>query len=373
MLQKIFEPISSRLNFTSSESRQRRDFFLVFEDWSDAINKKLEFEFSHYWNKEKNKFYIEESMYTLDTKTINKNFRDPIKDFVLRGGKRIRPILFFAVLDNLKKNPLDFLEIAIALELAHNGTLVLDDIEDGAEKRRGKPTTHIKYGLDTAVNMGAGLHIVPIRYLLHNNLSNKIQNRLMKIYSDELINVTFGQTLDIYWHKEGVDEVRVSKYLEMVRLKTGSLMRMSTRLACAVANTDEKTEKVFSEYAENLGMAFQIIDDCLDLDPPDERFGKAFGNDITEGKISLPVTYTLKNANEDDRNRLVEILFMHTKNQKYIMEAISIIKKYKSISKSRKFARKILTNALIDLKKKYKKNDLQRIEELSHFIVERKF
>lgn len=373
MFRNLLQPFASRFYAFGKQKTSESTFSSLFQDWLDAINSKLEEEFSNYWDKKKNKFYVDESSYILDTRTINKNLRDPIKDFVLRGGKRVRPLLFFTLLEVFGKNPLKYMEIALAIELAHNGTLVLDDIEDGAELRRSMPTSHIKYGLDTAVNMGAGLHIVPIKYLLNNNLSAKTQNRLIKIFSEELINVTFGQTLDIYWHKNGVDDVKVNKYLEMVRLKTGSLMRMSVRLACAVAETDAKTEKLFSEFAEKLGMAFQIIDDSLDLESVDNRFGKAFGNDITEGKISLPVTYTLKRATVEDKSKLTKILFMHTRNRVYIKQAVDIINSYKSIESSRVFAKNLLYSAWQDLNENYKKNGLSRLNELSKFVLNRNF
>ncbi|MBI1863871.1 polyprenyl synthetase family protein [Candidatus Woesebacteria bacterium] len=334
------------------------------------------------WKEKNFSFFIGEPKFEIDSKTLNKNLNDPIRDFVLRGGKRIRPLIFLTCIDFFGLNYKNYLDFAAIIELLHNGTLVLDDIEDNAALRRGKPTCHKKFGLDTATNTGVSLHLLPLKILLskRKTLPPAKELAIWQIIMEELINVSFGQALDIYWHKnKSADEVNLKRYLEMVRLKTGSLMRMSTRLACVIAGEGEKIQKIFKDFGESIGVAFQIIDDCLDLAPPDEKFGKSVGNDITEGKLSLPVIYALrilKNQNEfKKRERLIQILSKHTRDRKLIHEAIDLIKGSGAIRKSVKFANKLIDKTWLKLEEKLdrKNGKLDSLQELSYFLVKRNF
>lgn len=326
------------------------------------------------WKQEDALFYLQNTRYKLDLDAINKNLEDPVSDFVLRGGKRIRPMLFLVCVELFGEDPKKFLDYAVAIELIHNGTLVLDDIEDKAELRRGKPTCHKKFGLDTAVNVGASLHILPLNILLkkRDELSDLQLRKVMDVYREELTNVSFGQALDIYWHKNHPEKVNIEEYLEMVRLKTGSLMRMSTRMACALTGRSEKTEELFKDLGENLGIAFQVIDDCLDLDPPSDKFGKTFGNDITEGKLSLPVIRALRHSSKEKKSRLAYILQKHTRDRRLITEAISLIKETNAIEESREFANNIIMETWGELERKWaKRNNLGNLRDLSLFLVRR--
>lgn len=339
------------------------------------IEKEIRSYFRSRWGSEDINYYIGNNRFELDVEALNSNINIPIRDFVLRGGKRIRPVLFLKCLEFFGKDPAEYMDIAVLIELVHNGTLVLDDIEDKGLLRRGLPTCHIKFGLDTATNVGMGLHVLPLRILLsRDDLSTKQQLGLWQIYAEELINVSFGQGLDIYWHKNNPNGIRIQKYLEMVRLKTGSLMRMSLRAACVIANKDKKTEKLFSEFAESIGMAFQIVDDTLDLEHITEKFGKTYGNDITEGKLSLPVIYALKKVSPEVRKRLEYILSKHTRDKRLIQEAIEIIGKTKSLEDAKEFAYDLVDNAWDKLERNWKgKQKLDDLKTLAYFLVKRKY
>jgi len=342
----------------------------------ESVEQKLGEYLPEGWGRRDVLFYLHHNKYKVDLDALNKNLRDPSRDFLLRGGKRIRPTLFLACIELFGSNPREYLDYAAAIEMIHNGTLILDDIEDKAELRRGKPASHKKYGLDTATNVGMGLHILPLNIILSskNKITSYQKERVMRIYTEELTNVSFGQALDIYWHKHHPENVSLEEYLEMVRLKTGSLMRMSTRLACALTNRTPDTEELFKDLAENLGIAFQIIDDCLDLDPPSEKFGKSFGNDITEGKLSLPVIKALGSISKSERETLSGILHRHTRNKKYISEAIKIIKDSGAVDDSRKFAKEIAISSWKEMEHKWaRRNNLKNLRELALFFVEREY
>lgn len=338
------------------------------------VEKRLEELFAPPWGEKEIYFFLNKSEYAIDKSAVNNNLVDPMRDFVLRGGKRIRPVLFLLSIELFGGDPKDYVDFAVAIELVHNGTLVLDDIEDRAALRRGKPSCHISFGLDTATNVGMAMHVLPLQLMMGNGhkLSLLQREKVTNIYMEELINVSFGQALDIYWHKNAPNKLSVDEYLEMVRLKTGSLMRMSMRMACALMNRTSDTEHLFTNFAKSLGIAFQIIDDSLDIDPPSHKFGKTYGNDITEGKLSLPVVYTFTSASKADRERLREILNKHTRNKKYIDEAISIIKKHDSVNRARSYAANLVNESWHELKQKWeKRNNLSNLESMTNFFISR--
>jgi len=287
------------------------------------VEEKIKEYFPVSWSDKNVIFFLRKSRYEMDVSAVNESLNLPIRDFILR---------------------------------------------------RGKPTCHINFGLDVATNTGIGLHVLPLRLLLEksNKLNQKQQIRIWEAYAEELINLTFGQGLDIFWHRnpDKNKTISVEKYLEMVCLKTGSLMRMSLRLACAIAETSRETEDAFKVFAEDIGIAFQIIDDSLDLTSQDTKFGKAYGNDITEGKLSLPVICALETS--DNGDRLVEILSLHTTNKKLLTEAISIITDSGSLKKSLTFANEMIDQSWKKLESSVSGElRLAGLKELAYYFIQR--
>lgn len=328
------------------------------------------------WTRADVSFFLDKPRYVLDMNAVNENLNAPIRDFVIKGGKRLRPVLFLTCLDLFGKNYKKYIDFALIVELIHSGTLVLDDIEDEGELRRGQPASHKKFGLDTAVNVGFSLHVLPLKIIFkkHKELNGEQQLRIWQICTEEMVNVAFGQSIDIYWHKNSANNVSVNKYLEMARLKTGSLMRMALRMACAIAKRDGKTEASFKDFGELIGMAFQIRDDSLDLLSYNSEFGKVYGNDITEGKMSLPVVFALRDVSRKKRERLVGILKAHSRNARLLKEAREIIRESGSVDKSMAFANKMIDEAWENLENSFNEGDkLEKLKELTYFFVKRDY
>ncbi|MSR75969.1 MAG: polyprenyl synthetase family protein [Candidatus Ryanbacteria bacterium] len=313
------------------------------------IEKILRQYYPTHWSKKDIEFFLGKRHLAVLSRSADQGLNQPIRDLLFRGGKRIRPTLFLMLLQAFGLNYKKYLPYAYFLENIHNGTLVFDDIEDGSMLRRGHPTCYLRYGIDTAVNVGAAMHFMPLVLLLKKNqlITTKQQLRIYKIYSEELINLHFGQAADIYWHKTHPNHINFNEYIEMTRLKTGSLMRMSVRLACAVSNRSAEEERKLAEFAELAGIAFQIKDDLLDLEAVDrKKFGKLLGNDISEGKLSLPVLFALKKLNNRDRKKLHNILKMHTLEKGVINDAIILIKKTDAMHRARKIGDHYLIKSL---------------------------
>jgi len=314
--------------------------------------------------------------YTPDT--ITKALSKPFWNYLDRGGKRWRPALFLLIYEALGGNPEDVLDFVILPELLHNATLIHDDIEDMSEERRGKPTLHLGFGLDIATNVGDMLYFYPLLSLLKNRkkFDDKKILRAYEIYSQEMIRVGTGQATDIAWHAglSNADNVTEAEYLQMCINKTGCMTRLTTKLAALFADRTEEEIEIFGKFGETIGVAFQIQDDILNLTGEEFAKGKGgLGEDITEGKRSLLVIHTLQKANPEDRKRLIEILNMHTTDQKLRDEAIEIIKKYGSIEYAKEKARNMVKEAWDDIDKILPESDAKdKIKAFAYYLIDRK-
>ena len=314
--------------------------------------------------------------YSFDLRAAQGAIVDPVWDFLTRGGKRWRPILFLLITEAIGGDVNKVKDFVIIPELIHNGTIIVDDIEDQSEFRRGKPCLHRIFGLDLALNAGNFLYTFPMITLIKNRdkFKPEVLVKAYEIYIQEMTNLGFGQATDIYWHQGKVKEIDEKQYLQMCAFKTGCLSRMAAKLAVVLAGgSDELAEKA-GEVAEAIGIAFQIQDDILNL--TGKEFAKrkgGLGEDITEGKRSLLVIYALKRASKKDKKRLLEILNLHTSNQKLRNEAIEIIRKTGAIKYAKNLAKKLIrdswSKARVLLPKSKAK---ERLKEFINYLIERK-
>jgi geranylgeranyl diphosphate synthase type I len=311
-------------------------------------------------------------------KAIQKAILDPIWDFLDRGGKRWRPALFLLILEAFGKDSKKFFDFAIIPEIIHNGTLIIDDIQDQGELRRGKPCLHRIFGVDIALNAGNFLYFLPI-YIFEKNkrkLEKEVYLEAIETYLEEMEKLHVGQGTDIFWHKGKEKKISEKEYFQMCAFKTGCMARLAVKLAVILAKKEKNIVEKIGNFAQNLGIAFQIQDDILDIELSEKerkKFGKSFGNDIKEGKRSLMVVYTLKKAKKKERERLIEILDKEKKRKKEILEAISIIKKYNSIEFAKEKAREIVEKSWKEAEKFFPFNKAkEKLKELIYFLVERK-
>lgn len=286
--------------------------------------------------------------YEYDLGALNEALAAPIWDFLGRGGKRWRPALFLLITEALGGDPDNVKDFTIIPELAHNGSIAIDDLEDSGETRRGRPCMHKIFGIDIAINAGNLMYFLPLLAFLKNRAAfdEKTLIRAYEVYSEEMIRIHIGQATDISWHKGKPGNITEDQYYQMCAYKTGCLSRMASRLAVVLSGGTAEQEEKIGQIGEKIGIAFQIRDDLLSLSDEDKAFakGKGFGDDITEGKRSFAVIRTLNVAPEADRKRLLEILGMHTADKALIKEAIGIIRKHGSIEYARAAARKLVEN-----------------------------
>lgn len=323
-------------------------------------------------------FTFGKPQYAYNLKSAQEALLNPSWEFINRGGKRWRPILFLLIAEALGGNVEKIKDFLVIPELVHEGSIIIDDIEDQGELRRGKPCLHLIFGQDVAINVGNFLYFLPLLVLTKNKkkLRKEVLIKVYEIFIQEMINLHFGQATDIFWHKGKEREISEEEYLQMCAFKTGCLSRMAAKMAVILSGKSEKLAQKIGNLAEAIGIAFQIQDDILDLTlkgKEREKFGKSFGNDIKEGKRTLIVIHTLKKASKNDKKRLIEILNKHTDDLKEKKEALRIIQKYKGIEYAKKIARKMVRNAWREVDSLLPQSEAKkRLREFVNFLVERK-
>jgi geranylgeranyl diphosphate synthase type I len=323
-------------------------------------------------------FQVNSPRYAYNLETINKALAEPIWEFLDRGGKRWRPNLFLLIIEALGKNADVFMDFCIIPEIVHNGTLMVDDIEDASDFRRGKPCTYKIYGLDIAINAGNAMYYLPLVSLIARKsmISTSKLSKIYEIYVREMINLSIGQAMDIAWHRglANADQIDEKDYLQMCAYKTGTLARMAAKIAAVLADASDPLVEALGYFAESIGIAFQMQDDILDLTGKDfaEKKGGR-GGDISEGKRSLMVIHTLRIANSKDRDKLKLILTMHSSDEKIKEEAIGIMQKYGSLDYVRGFAEKLVQDSWHDIEKLIPKSDgREKLKAFAEFLIERK-
>ena len=209
----------------------------------------------------------------------------PVKDMLSRGGKRWRPLLMTLICETLGGGDAA-LPLAPLIELSHNASLIHDDIEDDSDERRGKPAIHKIYGVDTAINSASFLYFLSLA-CIEEAYTGKNKDLIYRLWGERIRGLHLGQAMDISWHRNISFIPAIEEYFLMCGLKTGSLARLAVEIGVYAAGAAEKTAHKLGEAAENLGIGFQILDDVknLTIGIP----GKKRGDDIVEGKKSLPI------------------------------------------------------------------------------------
>ena len=231
-----------------------------------------------------------------------KNLYQPI-DYILNlGGKRLRPILTLMSCDLFGENYKDALNAALAVEMFHNFSLVHDDIMDNAPLRRGKKTVHEKWDINTGILSGDAMMILAYQ-LFENYEPNKFKS-LAKLFSKTAIEVCEGQQYDVDF--ETLNNVEISDYIKMISLKTAVLIASALKMGAIIADANiDDTQRIY-DFGLNLGIAFQLQDDYLDVFG-DEGFGKQQAGDIIEGKKTWLFLKTLEVANNEDKQKLTHL------------------------------------------------------------------
>lgn len=263
---------------------------------------------------------------------------EPNTNLISQGGKRWRPLFATLIADMVAAGKTSdsglIYHLAPVVEFVHTASLIHDDIEDGADLRRGKPCAHISFGLDTALNSGAWFYFEALSLIDVLEISDEQKLDLHKMVEQELRRLHLGQAMDIYWHRNVSVFPARTEYEAMVRQKTGTLANLAAQLGALAGGASPELSSELGKTASYIGMGFQIIDDVINLTTG--NVGKKRGDDIVEGKKSLPVLIHIEAFPEDKEKiaGLMEKARAEGIESSAVEECISLLEKSGCIQKA---------------------------------------
>ena len=245
---------------------------------------------------EKVNTFIDKLAYNREPKSLY----DPIKYVLSLGGKRIRPVLMLLGYNLWKDDPERILMPAVAVETYHNYTLLHDDLMDNADKRRGHDTVHKKWDANTAILSGDAMLVVA-----YQRLASVDQTKLkpvLDLFTETALEIDEGQQFDIDF--ENRSDVKEEEYIEMIRLKTSVLLACALKIGAILANAPVTDAEALYKFGEQLGLAFQLQDDLLDVYGDTKVFGKEIGGDIMCNKKTFMLINAFNRANDTQLKEL---------------------------------------------------------------------
>lgn len=242
-------------------------------------------------------------------------------------GKRLRPLLVLLSAQAVGGQFKHVYNAAAAVEMLHNFTLVHDDIMDNANKRRGRLTLHKKYDSNTAILVGDSLLSVAYEYLLKDCNGNA--KEVLSAFTKGLVDVCEGQSMDTDFELK--KNVSIKEYILMITKKTAAMAEMCCKIGATIGGGNRAKINALSNYGKNLGIAFQIHDDLLDISADEKEFGKTIGGDLVEGKKTYLFIKALEKAKGKDRKYLSKVIENkgirknQVKNYKLLYEQLGVL------------------------------------------------
>jgi octaprenyl-diphosphate synthase len=254
------------------------------------------------------------------------------------GGKRLRPALLLLAAKVAGNGGASAVRLGAVVELIHTATLVHDDVIDAAEVRRGRPSSNVKWGNHTCVLAGDWLYMQAFQIALRERSFQTL---------DLLIGLTQmmveGELLQL--ERIGKIEIGEADCMEIVDRKTARLFSVCARLGAIAGGGDAMVQEKLGEYAWNLGMAFQLVDDVLDFTAREKTLGKPVGGDLREGKVTLPLVYALERATSGERKLVDTILRQRSYAGVPFARILSLLEKYNAIERVRERAQSFTEKA----------------------------
>lgn len=229
-----------------------------------------------------------------------KSLYEPIRYVLSMGGKRIRPVLMLLGYNLYKEDTDKILMNAIALETYHNYTLLHDDLMDQADLRRGHETVHKKWDANTAILSGDSMLV--LAYERMAQCDSRHLADVLRLFTTTALEIGEGQQYDMEF--ETRDDVREEEYIEMIRLKTSVLLACALKIGAILADAPAEDADHLYKFGEQIGLAFQLQDDYLDVYGDSKVFGKKIGGDITSNKKTFMLINAFSHANEAQRQEL---------------------------------------------------------------------
>ncbi len=243
----------------------------------------------------------------------------PIEHILSNGGKRLRPSLLLLAHSVFNPDLSTSINAAIGVEIFHNSTLLHDDLMDNADVRRGEPTVHVKWDANTAILSGDAMILLASKYV--SDVPDQSLKKVLEIYNTITLQVCDGQQYDMDF--ETRMDVSVEEYLKMIELKTAVLLAGSLKMGAVLGGaSDEDAERMY-DFGLNLGLAFQLIDDLLDVYGDEATFGKAIGGDISSNKKTFMLISAIQKASGESKDALNKWLLVKDFDRKEKVQAVT--------------------------------------------------
>jgi geranylgeranyl pyrophosphate synthase len=263
---------------------------------------------------------------------------------IAAGGKRIRPaicILSYKAVGGKIKGIGSAIDAAVAVELIHSATLIHDDITDEGEKRRGRVTAYRKYGVHNALVAGDFMFVQGFKY------GQFLSPESIRIAAEAYERLAEGEMLQEQWKNDS--SIPTEEYIKIVNGKTASVFSASAQLGAYHGGGMEEEVEHLGEYGTDVGIAFQIVDDILDIISDENTLGKSVGNDIREGNMTLPLIFAMNNG--VDKKLLEDVISRKQKSKSMIDGAIEMIRHSGCIDESMKIAERYVKMAVANAMK----------------------
>jgi octaprenyl-diphosphate synthase len=280
------------------------------------------------------------------------------------GGKRLRPMLLLLAAKALGNVSNNHLILAAVIEFIHTATLLHDDVVDDSDLRRGKESANVVWGNAASVLVGDYLYSSAFEMMVRTG-----NMRVMEILSKTTTAIAEGEVLQLLNCNN--PETTELKYLEVIARKTAILFSAATRLSAVIVNAAPEIEEGLANYGQHLGIAFQLIDDVLDYKASQEDLGKNLGDDLAEGKPTLPLIYAIQNSTNDEAQVIVNAI--KNGDRDAFNEVFAIVQKTKAIiyteQRAEEEAEKAINSLSILPDSEYK----EALTLLAKFSVQRNF
>lgn len=293
---------------------------------------------------------------------------DPNRYFLQLGGKRIRPLLVIMGNELFGDITDDAWQVAIAIELFHNFSLIHDDIMDNAFLRRGQETVHSKFGSSTALLAGDVMLVRAYEYL--NNINADYTKPIISLFNRTAAEVCEGQQLDMDFEKRS--DVTLEEYLHMIQLKTSVLLAASLQMGSLMGGASKYNQDHLYAFGLNLGTAFQVQDDYLDAFGDPTKFGKEVGGDIRQNKKTFLAIHTQEVANDEQKQLLQELSL--SDDPRKVQGVLSIMKACGVDDWARQLKQQYFDKALFHLEEiAVVSRRKEALSELAQFLVQRDY
>ena len=268
-----------------------------------------------------------------------------------RPGKSLRPAMCVATSRAFGGRDADIMPVAVAIELLHNAFLVHDDIVDGSERRRGRPTLTAEYGLGLALNAGDALAVLSNQVLRHHagTLDDHLAELLLSEFDAMALRTLEGQATELGWRRDRIEDLEPEDYLDLIMHKTCWYTTVHPlRVGALIGSNGEADLRPMVRFGFYLGAAFQIQDDLLNLLGTEREYGKEIDGDLYEGKRTLPLIHLIRNAHGRDRETVERYLGLEREERTAAMvaEIRELLEAYGSIEFAAAYARGIASAAL---------------------------